>query len=68
MSRFHVRQFRDVLKLSDEIKSVRKACKVNMVELSNDINALKAGMQELKKVTLPQLLLYVIMLLDEAKI
>ncbi|CAM1313163.1 DAAM2 (predicted) [Pycnogonum litorale] len=42
-------KFKDLLRLGDEISSVRMACKVNMTELTNEINSLKRGMQEIKK-------------------
>ncbi|XP_076359239.1 disheveled-associated activator of morphogenesis 1-like isoform X2 [Tachypleus tridentatus] len=43
------KKFKDILKLEEDIPHVRQAAKVNMTELSKEIQALKMGLQEIQK-------------------
>ncbi|GAB6020602.1 hypothetical protein CHUAL_003278 [Chamberlinius hualienensis] len=43
------KQFKDTLRLEEDMTHVRQAAKVNMVELDKDINSLRSGLKEIEK-------------------
>ncbi|XP_076360416.1 disheveled-associated activator of morphogenesis 1-like isoform X3 [Tachypleus tridentatus] len=43
------KKFKDVLKLEEDVPHIRQASKVNMTELSKEIQGLKTGLQEVQK-------------------